>query len=316
MPKILLNLIEDLYRGTSCQVRLKGSLSAPFRTHSGVRQGCVLAPAVFCRAIDWILRQALSNCGVNISSTTFTDTDYADDIAVLDSEEARLEDTLARIESESSKLGLHISWAKTKIQNLGSGPPASSLVIQGQQVDSVSQFCYLGSVLDANGSSRTECLRRIGIASSCMNNLSNIWKQAHLSLGTKLRLYSTLILPVLLYGSETWTLNKYEISRLEAFHMQCQRRILNIRWFNHVRNADVTLRTGLASIESRIRRMRHSLFGHVVRLNPDAPAHQVLALHRDISMARRIPTGWRRPSARPRTTWLDHIKADTLGACD
>ena len=57
MPKILLNLIEDLYRGTSCQVRLKGSLSAPFRTHSGVRQGCVLAPAVFCRAIDWLLQQ-------------------------------------------------------------------------------------------------------------------------------------------------------------------------------------------------------------------------------------------------------------------
>ena len=129
MPKILLNLIEDLYRGTSCQVRLKGSLSAPFRAHSGVRQGCVLAPAVFCRAIDWILRQALSNCGVNISSTTFTDTDYADDIAVLDSEEARLVDALARIENESTKLGLHISWAKTKVQNLGSGPPANSVVI-------------------------------------------------------------------------------------------------------------------------------------------------------------------------------------------
>ena len=111
-----------------------------------------------------------------------------------------------------------------------------------------------------------------------MNNLSNIWKQTHLSLGTKLRLYSSLILPVLLCGSETWTLNKYEISRLEAFHMQCQRRILNIRWFNHIRNADVTLRTGLVSIESRIRRMRHSLFGHVVRLNPDAPAQQTLAL--------------------------------------
>jgi hypothetical protein len=57
--------------------------------------------------------------------------------------------------------------------------------------------------------------------------------------------------------------------------------------------------------------LRHSLFGHVARLNPDVPAHQVLALHRDISMARRIPTGWRRPRGRPRTTWLDHIKADT-----
>ena len=102
MPKTLLQLIEDLYRGTSCQVRLKGSHSAPFRTHSGVRQGCVLAPTVFCRAIDWILRQALSNCGVNISSTTFTDTDYADDIAVLDSEEARLADTLARIDKKPS----------------------------------------------------------------------------------------------------------------------------------------------------------------------------------------------------------------------
>jgi hypothetical protein len=71
-------------------------------------------------------------------------------MAVFDSEVARLVDALTRIESESSKLGLHITWAKTIVQNLGSGPLASSAVIHGQQVDSLSQLCYLNQIKSFN----------------------------------------------------------------------------------------------------------------------------------------------------------------------
>ena len=67
-----------------------------------------------------------------------------------------------------------------------------------------------------------------------MNNLACIWNQAHLSLTTKLRLYMTLIVPMLLYASETWTVNKVDLDRLQAFHMCCQRRILGVRLFDNI----------------------------------------------------------------------------------
>ena len=64
-------------------------------------------------------------------------------------------------------------------------------------------------------------MRRIGLAAANMNNLACIWNQARLSLATKLRLYMTLIVPILLYASETWTVNKVDLDRLQAFHMRC-----------------------------------------------------------------------------------------------
>jgi len=311
VPQIILDLIKDLYTGTQSRVRVKGHLSEPFCTISGVRQGCVLAPTIFCRAIDWILQRALTNCGINVSGSMFTDTDYADDIAVVDRDIHQLPRVLQNIEQESAKLGLHISWTKTKIQNIGAGSAAPTVTVLGQEVEGVDRFTYLGSLIDSHGGGRTECLRRIGMASSCMRDLAAVWKQKHLSLQTKLRLYSSLVTPVLLYGSDTWTLNKSELSKLQAFHMRNQRLIMNIKWYDKVRNVEIAAQTGLPHIGTIIQRQRHALFGHVVRLDSDTPANQALALHRDINEGRRVPQGWRRPRGRPRTTFVQQMKADT-----
>jgi len=83
---------------------------------------------------------------------------------------------------------------------------------------------------------------------------------------------------VLLYGPETWTLTKADERRLEAFHMNCQRRILEIRWFHFVTNASVTSQTGEGDMASRIRRKRLSVFGDVRRLPEATPAHSALRL--------------------------------------
>ena len=81
-----------------------------------------------------------------------------------------------------------------------------------------------------------------------MNNLECIWRQPHLLLATKLRLCMTLIVPMLLRASETWTSTKAGLNHLQAFHMRCQRHILGVRWFHKIKNAYVTLRTGLIHI--------------------------------------------------------------------
>ena len=109
-----------------------------------------------------------------------------------------------------------------------------------------------------------------------MSSLRNIWKDQRLSLSTKSRIYQTLVVSVLLYASETWTLLAADVKTLEAFHMKCQRQIL--RWQDHVRNDEVAARTGLRPVMESIRRRREAIFGNVERMSPNIPALQALRL--------------------------------------
>jgi len=111
------------------RVRLAGRLSTPFITTSGVRQGCVLAPALFCRAMDFIMEHVSRKVGIQVGQHTFTDIDYADDVALLVDKQESFRAALVSMDEEASKFGLRVSWTKTKIQNLGSGPTPSPIIV-------------------------------------------------------------------------------------------------------------------------------------------------------------------------------------------
>ena len=134
-----------------------------------------------------------------------------------------------------------------------------------------------------------------------------------MSLQTKIRLYNALVISALLYGSETWTLLKADERRLEAFHMNCQRRILGIRWFHFVTNASVTSQTGEEGLAIRICWRRLSIFGHVRRLPEATPAHSALRLAVDTHAGGKpdIRPEWKRQRGRPCRTWVQQIEDDT-----
>jgi len=119
-------------------------------------------------------------------------------------------------------------------------------VVDGNLVDLAESFTYLGSIQMSDGYCRSDIARPIGLASSAMSSLNNIWNTKHLSIQTKGRVYQTLVLSILLYASETWTSLAIDLKAIESFHMKCQRRILGIKWHDFVRNSEVSLRTGLA----------------------------------------------------------------------
>ena len=111
-----------------------------------------------------------------------------------------------------------ICVCKTKIQNLGQGVTPAPVQLQGHIVESTDCFTYLGSDIHSSERSTPEILRSIGLASNIFDRLANVWKRTGLSLQTKIRLYNALVISILLYGSETWTLLKADERRLEAFH--------------------------------------------------------------------------------------------------
>ena len=310
VPDILIDLIAALHENTGTQVRSGKNLSNRFHTSSGVRQGCILAPALFSIAIDWIINHMSTKPGINVGAYRFTDLVYADDTTFFVSSPLDAIECLSCFNSSSSVLGLRVSWAKTKLQNIGSGSHPPDITVDGNTVEQVDNFTYLGSIQSSNGGSQVDIKRRIALASSVMSSLQQVWRDRYLSLATKIRVYQTLVLPVLLYACETWTILAADTKRLEAFHMKCQRQIMKIRWQDHVRNSEVSALTGLDPVSDLISRRRNSVFGHVARLSEDTPAHQALRCHIDLSLGHLPEQGWRRRPGRPSNRWIDQIRRD------
>jgi len=308
-PPFLLQLLRDLHTGTTARVRTADGLSRPFHTSSGVRQGCVLAPFLFCRAMDWLMERLSANFGIQIGDSLISDIDYADDV-VLFNADASWAPILVSYEASANCLGMHCNWQKTKLQNVGVGSTPPTVQVDGHIVDPVTKFTYLGSDITSDGFATAELHRRVGFASSILGQLDGVWSHSRLSLNTKLRLYTSLVQSVLLYGSETWTLSQDEMKRLQAFHMKAQRRILQIKWHDFVSNDSVRTKTKLPDLDHILADRRHMLLGHVRRLSDDTPAH--IALRHSVNAAQgRPPTSdWKRPPGRPRKTWIQQVTAD------
>jgi len=148
-------------------------------------------------------------------------------------------------------------------------------------VEVVDALVYLGCMIDSSGGSRGEVLRRIGLARSCMNMLERrIWKSS-IRLKTKLRLYQTYIVPVLMYGCETWATTKYLLSRLDASDTWALRKILRIPYTCHVSNAEVRRTTDCSPLSHLVTNRRLRLFGHIARTSPREDHHRALQLVSD-----------------------------------
>ena len=172
LPHLVLQLLEDIHSQTGAKVRSGGKPSRRFNTSSGVRQGCVLALALFCIAIDWILSQVAPQIGITVGDRCFTDLACADDTVIFLSDENQAADCFSALSNAAAPFGLRMSWTKTKVQNLGSGLPSSSLAVDSEIVEGVEEFVYLGSKQTTDGYCRPEIMRRIGLASACCHELA------------------------------------------------------------------------------------------------------------------------------------------------
>ena len=129
--------------------------------------------------------------------------------------------TLSTMDREVSKFGLPVFWAKMKIQNFGLGLTQSQVIVNGNTVGRVQEFTYLCSLQSSHSNSGPEYIWCIGLAASAMKRLDCVWSRSNLNTLTKICIYSTCILPVLLYGSKTWSLTQTDWKRLDSFHMRC-----------------------------------------------------------------------------------------------
>ncbi|KAG0720514.1 putative uncharacterized transposon-derived protein F52C9.6 [Chionoecetes opilio] len=161
-----------------------------------------------------------SDCGSSVGNTKITDLVFADDAVIFAESLEVLVMALEALHEEAKPLGLEVSWLKTKVQVLGDllDEAVQSVHACGEDIEILESFTYLGSAVHNDGGSRQEVLQRIGIAHGVMDSLSgSIWRCRYLCRRTKIRIFKSLVIPVLLYGCETWTLNSDLKRRINAF---------------------------------------------------------------------------------------------------
>ena len=132
-----------------------------------------------------------------------------------------------KVKEESEKVGLKLNIQKTKIMASGSIP---SWQIDGETVETVTDFIFGGSKITAGGDCSHEIKRRLLLGWSVMINLDSILKSRNITLPTKVHLVKAMVFPVVMYGFESWTVKKAERRRIDAFELWCWRRLLRVPW--------------------------------------------------------------------------------------
>ena len=140
---------------------------------------------------------------------------------------------LMKVKEESEKVGLKLNIQKTKIMASG---PYTSREIDGETVETMSDFIFGGSKITSDGDCSHEIKRRLLLGRKVMTNLDSIFKSRDITLSTKVHLVKAVFFPVVMYGCENWTVKKAERRRIDAFELWYWRRVLksvlNIHWKN------------------------------------------------------------------------------------
>ena len=176
--------------------------------------------------------------------------------------EEELKSLLMEVKKESEKVGLKLNIQKTKIMASG---PITSWEIDGETVETVSDFIFGGSKITADADCSHEIKRCLFLGRKVMTNLDSIFKSRDITLPTKARLVKVLLFPVVMYECESWTMKKAEGCRIDAFELWCWRRLLRVPWTARRSNQSILKEISPGcSLEGLMLKLKLQYFGHLM----------------------------------------------------
>ena len=202
-------LLRNLYAGQEATVRTGHRTIDWFQVGKGVRQGCISSPCLFNLYEEYIMRNAgldKAHAGIKIAGRNVNITS---DMQMTPPvwQKAKRKSLLMKMKEESEKAGLKLSIQKTKIM---ASSPIISWQIDGETMETVADFIFLHSKITANGDYSHEIIKRLLLGRKIITNLDSILKNRDIILPTKVRLVKAMVFPVVMYGCESWTINKAE----------------------------------------------------------------------------------------------------------
>ena len=174
--------------------------------------------------------------------------------------EKELKSLLMKMKEDSEKVGLKVDIQKTKIMASG---PITSWQIDGETVETVSDFIFGGSKITTDGDCSHEIKRRLLLGRKVMTNLNSILKSRDVNLPAKVYLVKAMVFPVVMYGCESWTVKRVEHQRIDAFEWWCWRRLLRIPWTARRSNQSILKEISPEySLEGLMVKLKRQYFGH------------------------------------------------------
>ena len=204
-----------------------------------------------------------AQAGIKIAGRNVNNLRYADDTTLMAESEEELKSLRMKVKEESEKVGLKLNIQKMKIMTSG---PITSWEIDGETVETVSDFIFESSKISADSDCSHEIKRRILLGRKIMTNLDSIFKSRDITLPTKVRLVKAMVFPVVMYGCESWTIKKAECQRFDAFELWCWRRLLRVPWTARRSSQSILKEISPGcSLEGLMLKLKLQSFGHLMR---------------------------------------------------
>src|SRR5574337_488856 len=196
IPEYLICLLRNLYAGQEATVRTGHGTTDWFQIGKGIRQGCILSPCLFNLYAEYIMRNAgldEAQAGIKIAGRNINHLRYADDTTLMAESEEELKSLLMKVKEESEKAGLKLNIQKLKIMASG---PINSWQIDGETMETVRDFIFLGSKITTDGDCCCEIKRHSLLRRKVVTNLDNILKSTDITLLTKAHIVKAIVFPV------------------------------------------------------------------------------------------------------------------------
>ena len=235
-----------------------------------------------------------AQAGMKISRRNINNLRYADDTTLMTESEEELKSVLMKVKEESEKVGLKLNIQKTKIMASG---PITSWEIDGETVETVSDFIILGSKITADGDCSHEMERCLLLGRKVRTNLDSILKSRDIILPRKVHLVKAMVFPVVMYGCESWTVKKAESGKIDAFEPWCWRRLLRVPWTARRSNKSILKEISPGCpLKGLMLKLKLQYFGYLMQ--------RVDSLEKTLMLG---GIGGMRSRGRQRMRWLDGI---------
>ena len=203
IPYHLTCLLRNLYAGQEATVRIRHGTTDCFTIGKGVHQGCILSPCLFNLYAEYIIRNAglgEAQAGIKIARRNINNLRVADDTTLMAESEEELKSLLMKVNEKSEKAGLQLSIQNTKIMASG---PITSWQIDGETMETVIDFIFLGSKITTDGDCSQEIKRCLLLGEKAMTKIDSILKSIVITLPTTILIVKAMAFPVVTYGCES-----------------------------------------------------------------------------------------------------------------
>lgn len=301
IPTNIIKTITNIYENNRIQAKIKNKLTTPITVESGIRQGDSLSPVLFNIVMEEIIKRVNTGKGYEMGQQEIKIVCYADDAVLLANNEDDLQRLLHLFNVTAKKYNMTISTEKTKCLVTSKNPVRCKLEVDGNIIEQVMTFRYLGVNVSGYGDIENEVRQQVNKANrvaGCLND--TIWRNKHIGVETKTRIYKATIRPIMTYAGETRPETSKTRRLMETAEMKVLRRILGKTLLDQERSETIRRNCQTENVADWVSNRKKEWNNHINRMDNN----RIVRIARDNS-----PIG-RRSVGRPKRRWKDNLNPD------